>query len=392
MSSLATHVVVDGSNIATEGRNSPSLKQLDEGVRAFLDQYPHDICTVVVDATFGRRIDASELQLFQEALENGEVITPPAGTIGRGDKFLLEIADRSGAAVFSNDSFQEFHGEYPWLFNNGRLIGGKAVPEVGWVFAFRSPVRGPRSRQAVKEARLPEKRTPERRTSENKKVKPAITPRPPRLQRGNRVPTKPLVPVNAPMPFVEFIAEHPIGSIVNGEVVEFASHGAYVMVGKARCYSPTKLMGDPPPRGPKDVLEIGETRSFVVHALDAPRRGIDLALPEFKKVNNAMKSSISEIDEKEETMSPVKKTAKKKAVAKKKPVARKVTAKKVVAKKVVAKKVVAKKRPAVKRAAVKKAVAKRPAAKKTAVKKAVAKRPAAKKTAVKKAVATKRSR
>ncbi len=378
MSSLTTHVVVDGSNIATEGRNSPSLKQLDEGVRAFLDQYPHDICTVVVDATFGRRIDASELQLFQEALENGEVITPPAGTIGRGDKFLLEIADRSGAAVFSNDSFQEFHGEYPWLFNNGRLIGGKAVPEVGWVFAFRSPVRGPRSRQAVKEARLPERRRPEkkpeRRTPENKKVKPAITPRPPRLQRGNRVPTKPLVPVNAPMPFVEFITEHPIGSIVNGEVVEFASHGAYVMVGKARCYSPTKLMGDPPPRGPKDVLEIGETRSFVVYALDAPRRGIDLALPEFKKVNNAMKSSISEIDErieeKEETMSPVKKTAKKKAVAKKKPVARKVTAKKVVAKKAVAKK-----RPAVKKAAVKKTVAKkRPAANKTAVKKTVAKK------------------
>jgi hypothetical protein len=31
-----THVVVDGSNIATEGRTAPSLAQLDEAVRAFL--------------------------------------------------------------------------------------------------------------------------------------------------------------------------------------------------------------------------------------------------------------------------------------------------------------------------------------------------------------------
>jgi hypothetical protein len=30
------HVVVDGSNLATEGRTLPSLQQLDEAVRAYL--------------------------------------------------------------------------------------------------------------------------------------------------------------------------------------------------------------------------------------------------------------------------------------------------------------------------------------------------------------------
>ncbi len=38
---------------------------------------------------------------------------------------------------------QEFHAEYPWLFDEGRLIGGKPVPFVGWVFVDRLPVKGP---------------------------------------------------------------------------------------------------------------------------------------------------------------------------------------------------------------------------------------------------------
>src|ERR671919_611534 len=98
----ARHVVVDGSNLATEGRTLPSLQQLDEAVRAFV-----------------------------AALEAGEVISPPAGVIGRGDAFLLQIADRADATVLSNDSFQEFHGQYGWLFDQGRLVGGKPVPHVG---------------------------------------------------------------------------------------------------------------------------------------------------------------------------------------------------------------------------------------------------------------------
>ena len=84
---------------------------------------------------------------------NGEVVSPPAGAIGRGDAFVLRIAERTGAVVLSNDSFQEFHGEHPWLFDDGRLIGGKPVPGVGWIFTPRLPIRGPKSRAATAEAR-----------------------------------------------------------------------------------------------------------------------------------------------------------------------------------------------------------------------------------------------
>src|SRR5450631_4509268 len=142
-------IVVDGSNIATEGRTLPSLAQLDEAIRAFLEEYrgfTTSEVTVVVDASFGHRIDPSEVPAFEQAVEHGEMVAPPAGAVGRGDGFILRIAEKSGALVLSNDSFQEFHAERPWLFESGRLIGGKPVPGVGWVFTPRTPVRGPRSR------------------------------------------------------------------------------------------------------------------------------------------------------------------------------------------------------------------------------------------------------
>src|SRR5580704_7054848 len=147
------HVVVDGSNLATEGRTSPSLKQLDEAVRAYAAEDPGSSIIVVVDATFEHRVSDAERDEVRQAMLNGEVISPPAGAIGRGDAFVLRIAERTGAIVLSNDSFQEFHGEHPWLFDEGRLIGGKPVPGVGWIFTPRIPIRGPKSRAATAEAK-----------------------------------------------------------------------------------------------------------------------------------------------------------------------------------------------------------------------------------------------
>src|SRR3954465_12855156 len=149
---MRRHVVVDGSNLATEGRSTPSLAQLDEAVRAFADERPGDEIIGVVDASFGYRIDESERKVFEEAEEAGEIVSPPAGAIGRGDGFLLRIADRTGAGGLSNDSFQGFPGHSKWPLRGGRLIGGKPVPGVGWIFTPRTPVRGPKSRVAVRDA------------------------------------------------------------------------------------------------------------------------------------------------------------------------------------------------------------------------------------------------
>ena len=94
---MPKHVVVDGSNIATEGRAMPSLRQLNEAVMAYIEDNPDDLITVVVDATFGHRIDAREVPEFDAAVENNELVSPPAGAIGRGDAFVLTIANKAGA-------------------------------------------------------------------------------------------------------------------------------------------------------------------------------------------------------------------------------------------------------------------------------------------------------
>ena len=143
-------VVVDGSNLATEGRTLPSLAQLDDALAAFIDENPTAEIIVVTDASFSHRVEVSERSRFKELELAGRIVTPPAGAIGRGDAFILKIADRINAVVLSNDSFQEFHDDYPWLFDVGRLIGGKPVPMVGWVFTPRLPVRSVKKPRAVK--------------------------------------------------------------------------------------------------------------------------------------------------------------------------------------------------------------------------------------------------
>jgi hypothetical protein len=285
----------------------PSLAQLDQAVREFIAENPADVVTVVVDASFGHRIDPSEVSAFEEAEEAGEVVSPPAGAIGRGDAFLLRIAEKTGATVLSNDSFQEFHGEHTWLFDKGRLVGGKPVPGVGWIFMDRTPVRGAKSREVTKEAKR--KKRAETDTPVASGKVPALAEAKPRSRskvvdraiarateevvepkadgksrrrRGSSSP--PAEPVNEPLAFITFIAAHPLGSEVVGTVLEYSSHGAFVEADGARCYVPLSAMGNPPPRRAREVVSRGEAQPFVVQAFDPQRRGIELALPGFARV------------------------------------------------------------------------------------------------------------
>ena len=409
------HVVVDGSNIATEGRSLPSLVQLDEAVREYKREYPDDVVTVVVDATFGHRIEEPERTPFDEAVAHNELVSPPAGAIGRGDAFLLRVAEKVGATVLSNDSFQEFHGEHEWLFSNGRLIGGKPVPDVGWVFTARTPVRGPKSREAVRTAKkaVPKVPPPQRKVRQAIAVatEEAVEPDSPSVKRRRRrTAAPPDEPVNEPLAFIQFVAEHPLGSEVEGEVDTFSSHGTFVNAGGARCYVPLSGLGDPPPRAAREVVKRGEQRAFVVQALDPARRGIELALPGLARVSGTPTSETVEEEIKasasaEETpaedeavepevvadqptrrprarRNPARETVEEEPPKRATP--RRTPAKKVPVVKAVVKKAPAKKAP-VKNAEAKKAPGKKAPLKKSVVKKVTVKRAPAKKAPAKKA-------
>jgi hypothetical protein len=242
----------------------------------------------------------------------------------RGDAFILQIADKTGATVFSNDSFQEFHGIYDWLFDEGRLVGGKPVPAVGWVFVLRTPVRGT-SRRATRESRKGAAklrraslgpcrcrgRPPPRRGGQlraeagrgrgkafraprrnaGRRARAAVAARtpsrvetvpssPPRLRPvavavgAAAAAPRPADPINEPIPFIHFVTAHPVGSEVEATVDRFSSHGAYAVTdGGAQCYIPLKAMADPPPTKGREVLTVGEVRTFVVTAFDSSAEG-----------------------------------------------------------------------------------------------------------------------
>ncbi len=85
--------------------------------------------------------------------------------------------------------------------------------------------------------------------------------------------------LNDPVTFLNFVANHPVGSTFDGTVVSFTSHGAHIDVGGMLCHVPLRGLSDPPPTRARQVLAKGETRPFVLVSLDAARRRAALALP-----------------------------------------------------------------------------------------------------------------
>ena len=322
---MSQHVVVDGSNLATEGRTQPSLTQLNDAVLAYMAEHPDALITVVVDATFGHRIDPKEVAEFDEGVSNNELVAPPAGAIGRGDAFVLSIADKVNATIISNDSYQEFHGEYPWLFDEGRLVGGKPVPHIGWVFVARLPVRGPLSRKSVaarkrkavggKAASPTTVRVGSPEASQPMPVPKAPPPGPalakptrsrsvrsgragadanadavekaPSKRGGRTSKASTQAPdaaakstVNDLLSFLTFVERHPVGTSVNAIVDHYSSHGAYVRIDDAVVgYVPLRLMADPSPRSAREFMKVGESVTLVVDSFRPTKRSVDLAIP-----------------------------------------------------------------------------------------------------------------
>jgi hypothetical protein len=195
--------------------------------------------------------------------------------VGRGDGFVLTIAEKIGASILSNDSYQEFHEQYPWLFNAGRLIGGKPVPNVGWVFIERLPVR-PSATKSVKKASREANRPmpiPKAPPPAAKPSAPAAKAPAPKLSAKPKAAT-----INELTPFLEFVEKYPVGSKVKGVVDQYSAHGVYVKIGDVRGYLPLRLMATPAPRSAREHVKIGQQVNLSVDSFVASRRSIDVAI------------------------------------------------------------------------------------------------------------------
>ena len=401
---MTKHIIVDGSNIATEGRSEPSLAQLNEAVLAFIAENKGAKVTVIVDATFGHRIAKKERAAFDEAIANNELVAPPAGAVGRGDAFILNAAEKTGASILSNDSYQEFHGKYKWLFDAGRLIGGKPVPHVGWVFVERLPVRGQTSRRSVKAGGVVAKELPKASAAASKPMPVPKAPPPNAKPTASRqaaksassrtapAPSEANVPrpamANELLPYLAFVEKNKVGSRVKAVVESYAANGVAVRIGDVAGYMPLRNMASPQPRSAREMFKIGDAVTLMIVGYTPSRRSVDLGVPDVvadhvqqmldavkaapsrtaaKKVKKAAKKAVKKAVKKpsdSDTKAPPAKSA-----AVKSPVAR-AAAKAAPARKAAVAKASASARKAVKKAA---------PAKATAVKKVVPAKKAAKK-------------
>ena len=131
-------LVVDGSNLACVGRqvregvDRPSFSQLTAALDAIRAAYDDAQVVVVVDANFRHRVSDTERGDVERAVAENRLVAPPAGARGKGDALVLAIANEMGGIVVSNDSFQPFQAQYPWL-REGRMLGAVRVGDM-WFF------------------------------------------------------------------------------------------------------------------------------------------------------------------------------------------------------------------------------------------------------------------
>ena len=105
-------IVVDGSNVAFEEQTAEGKPRMGNlvAMRRELVEVGYEPI-IIVDAALRHAIDDRD-QL--EALLDEQIIHPaPAGT--DADTFVLLEAGKIGSQVVSNDVYEPFRDEYPWI-------------------------------------------------------------------------------------------------------------------------------------------------------------------------------------------------------------------------------------------------------------------------------------
>ncbi len=105
-------VVVDGSNVAyTEKTNDgkPKVSNLMAVQRALRDRGRRPI--IIVDAALRHQVDDSAR--LEELIQRQEIRQAPADT--DADYFILQTAENEQADIVSNDEYQPYRQQFPWI-------------------------------------------------------------------------------------------------------------------------------------------------------------------------------------------------------------------------------------------------------------------------------------
>jgi hypothetical protein len=104
--------VVDGANVAymeTSHKGQPKVSNLI-AVRKALQERGYE-SIIIVDASLQYKVD--DPQQLEGLLDDQTVRQAPAET--DADYFVLKTAENSDGLIISNDQFEPFREEYPWI-------------------------------------------------------------------------------------------------------------------------------------------------------------------------------------------------------------------------------------------------------------------------------------
>ena len=278
---------------------------------AFLEENPDDAVTVVVDATFGHRIDACERDAFEAAVDANE-LRRPAGRRHRPRRRVRAADRRQGRRDGAVERL------LPGVPRRVRLAVRRGPPDRRQAGARRrlgvrvahagragpSQPPGEAGRQAERRRRRPTTERPRARTkAASRRVHrrrsrlPMPRPRSRAASPGKRrgaagrrpagaaaVDRKRGGGLGAPstersLPFLEFVAQPPVGLAPSMATVDGSRRtGLTSMSDVGALLRPASLPGKPAPRSAPRGARVGRRcRSpFVVHRRPA-RRGVDLA-------------------------------------------------------------------------------------------------------------------
>lgn len=105
-------IVVDGANVAYIEKSKSGNPKVSNLVAVYqsLKEKGFDPI-IIVDAALQHKID--DPQKFEKLLENQTVRQAPAGT--DADYFILETAKEYHARIVTNDKYEDYQKDYPWI-------------------------------------------------------------------------------------------------------------------------------------------------------------------------------------------------------------------------------------------------------------------------------------
>lgn len=109
---MARQIVIDGSNVAHEENSQEGKPKIANllNLERELKERGYDPITIVDARLFHIIDDPDQLDAL---IKKNEIDQAPAGT--EADYWVLETAERHNAQVISNDRFDEYQEQYPWI-------------------------------------------------------------------------------------------------------------------------------------------------------------------------------------------------------------------------------------------------------------------------------------